>query len=426
MTTLANRYSLGLRGLAVILILLLTGCGNSSSGTAQPGTLTVSLTDTPACGYDEVNVTVSKVRVHQSGSVGPNGAGWSDITLVPPRKINLLTLNDPTQPNLALETLGQTPLPPGHYTQLRLVVEVNHGSSPPFANSVVLSGTTTEIPLDTPSGLQSGIKLNHQFNVPSGEQVDLLLDFDACRSIVRHTDGTYALKPVIRVIPFVVNGIEGFVDPSILGQNVLVTAQVNGEIVRATVPNSNLGTPTLLGKFFLARLDAPATYDVVITADNHATIVIANVPVQTSTSVTPISSEALPIVLSASATQTVNGTVALNPPDDEGVVTVTANQTLNPGPTVTVKAQSAMLVSGNPVGDYQYNLVQVPTAAPSLGHYSPTQPIPLSSAAQGAVAGMYTIQGRAETTSTTYGMQIPVPSSASVTGGLTQDFTLTP
>ncbi len=68
------------------------------------------------------------------------------------------------------------------------------------------------MPLDTPSAVQSGIKLIHQFTVGSGQRVDLLLDFDACKSIVKTGNGKYKLKPVIKVIPIVLNGIEGFVD----------------------------------------------------------------------------------------------------------------------------------------------------------------------------------------------------------------------
>lgn len=38
--------------------------GGGGSGSVQAGVLSVSLTDAPACGFDEVNVTVSRVRVH--------------------------------------------------------------------------------------------------------------------------------------------------------------------------------------------------------------------------------------------------------------------------------------------------------------------------------------------------------------------------
>src|SRR4030095_15113563 len=164
-----------------------------------------SMRETADCVFDQVTVTVSKVRVHQSSSAGDKAAGWTDITLDPPRKINLLNLNDPTQPNFALESRGETPLAAGHYTQLRLGLVSNTGNQP-LANSVVLSGTTTEVALDTPSGIQTGIKLIHQFQVGPGQRTDLLLDFDACKSIVQTGSNIYKLQPVIKVIPTPLNG----------------------------------------------------------------------------------------------------------------------------------------------------------------------------------------------------------------------------
>ena len=120
-------------------LLAACGGGGSDSNTAQThGTLNVALTDAPSCGYDAVNVTVNKVRVHQSASAGEGEAGWTDITLNPARKINLLNLTNGT-----LEELGQASLPAGHYTQVRLVLDANTGAG--MANSVVLSGTTSEI-----------------------------------------------------------------------------------------------------------------------------------------------------------------------------------------------------------------------------------------------------------------------------------------
>lgn len=407
-------------------LLFLTACGSSGGDGSQPGVASVSMTDAPACGFDQVNVTVSKVRIHQSATAGDHDAGWADISLNPPRKINLLTLNDPTQPNLALESLGETPLAAGHYTQLRLVLVPNSNNpNAPLANSVVLSGQTTEISLATPSGIQSGIKLINQFEVGSGQRVDLLLDFDACRSIVTRNDGTYALKPVIRVIPYVLNGIEGFVDPSLFVNqvnvnHVVVTAQVNGTIVRATVPN------TQSGKFFLARLAAPGTYDVVITADGHATDVIAAIPVPSSTSITTISTSTAPFTMASSTSQGLDGTVTLDPADDDGTVIVAAKQTLNPGPTITVKFQVATaLINALPVGDYGYNL-SLPIGAPSLGQYSTTLPIVLSAGAQSGVAAVYAAYGSAETATVVYTTQTPSPASVNISAGATQSFTLTP
>ena len=337
---------------------LLSACGGggSSSDTNLSGTLGVAITDAPACGFDAVNVTVNKVRVHQSATAGDTDAGWTDITLSPARKINLLNLT-----NGALENLGQTPLTPGRYTQLRLVLDANAGSA--MANSVVPSGTVNEVSLDTPSAVQSGIKLVNQFDVAAGQRVDLVLDFDACKSVVRKGNGGFALKPVVKVVPTVLNGINGFVPPALLTQHVMVTAQQNGTIVAATAPNATTG------EFYLARL-VPGNYDVVITADNSATAVIAAVPVATATSTTTLSSASAPINLVAAATAPgiIGGTVALAPVSTTELATVSAKQSFAAGPTVTVKYQGVDIATG------AYALT-LPTVAPQLAPYSATLPL---------------------------------------------------
>ena len=450
--TLKN-YVQSLTGLlGLLLVGLVAGCGSGGDGgaTAQPGTLSVSLTDAPACGYDEVNVTVSKVRIHQSNSASDNAPGWTDITLTPARKINLLNLNDPTQPNSALESLGETSLAAGHYTQLRLVLVRNNGSSS-FNNSVVLSGISGEIALDTPSAIQSGIKLIHQFDVASGQRVDLLLDFDACKSIVKTGSDKYILKPVIKVIPYVLNGIEGFIDSNLFANqssgnnnvnNVVVSAQVNGQIVRATVPNSSATPSSNRGKFFLARLPEGVNYDVVITARNSptdtccATAVITGVPVPSSTSITTISTSAstggTPFTLQPSAFHAIAGTVSLiNPPPptavddrDDGIVVVAAKQSLSGGPTVTVRSQVATLKDDPAtVGDYNYEIA-LPIVAPSKALYGA---LPITPSSSGQTGGVYTVYGSGQTPTTVYATQSPLPSPVNISGASAgQDFTLTP
>jgi len=369
--------------LSVAASLLLFGCGGGSGSSSDggSGTLSVSLTDDAACGYDEVNVTVSRVRVHQSASAEANDAGWTDIILNPARKINLLDLT-----NGALETLGQTPLPAGHYTQIRLVLVPN--TTTPLANSVVLSGTTTEIPLETPSAVQSGIKLFNEFDVAAGQRVDLVLDFDACKSVVKAgASGRYNLKPVIKVIPTVLNGIEGYVESPSLGSNVYITAQQNGTVIASTVPTPDPPPNPNQGYFLLARL-VPGTYDVVLTADGRTTTVIASVPVANSTSITVLSTSAEPILLPLSSTtpaaRNISGTVTLNPASTSyEAIYVAAKQTFGSGPTVTVKSQAV-------APSYGIYALTLPIDSPRLGYYG-TGTLPIAFAPQPA-AGQYTVE----------------------------------
>ncbi len=51
---------------------LAAGGGGGGSSDAS-GTLRLALTDAPSCGYDTVNLTIQKVRVHQSSSAVVTG-----------------------------------------------------------------------------------------------------------------------------------------------------------------------------------------------------------------------------------------------------------------------------------------------------------------------------------------------------------------
>ena len=85
---------------ATLGLVILAACGRG--GTSGTGTLSVALTDAScAAEFSAVNITVNKVRVHQSDNAGEGAAAWSDIDINPPRKINLLTLM-----NGVLEELG--------------------------------------------------------------------------------------------------------------------------------------------------------------------------------------------------------------------------------------------------------------------------------------------------------------------------------
>jgi len=318
--------------------LAMIGCGGSdpAPGPATPpaappgatGTLRVAMTDAPACGFDHVYITVDRIRVHASSAASDTDTGWSEVVVNPAQLIDLLALT-----NGALFELGQAPLAAGSYSQVRLVLRAN-GAGPP-ANAVVLTASTTEISLDTPSATQSGLKLIHPFTVQPGDLVDLVLDFDACRSVVRRgNSGGYNLKPVIAVIPRTTTGIVGAVDPNIVG--VSVTAQKQGAVVRSTSPNSN-------GDFVLSGLDpALSPYEVVLTADQRATAVITTVPV-TAGATTRVSTSAAPFTFASSATGSVAGAVL----PVEASASVRALQAVGSVPKVEVAHVNADALTGS-------------------------------------------------------------------------------
>jgi len=386
---------------------VLAACGGGGGSTAPVapvpvtapgtgnGTVRVALTDAPACGYDQVNVTVERVRFHMSAAAGDNEAGWTDIILNPVRKIDLLTLT-----NGVIADLGQTTLPAGLYTQIRLVLSPNGGGSP--ANSVVPRGGS-EMPLATPSGTQSGLKLINRFTVEPGKLTDVLLDFDACKSIVQRGNGSFGLKPVIHVIPRTGAAIAGDVETGLTG--ITVSAQKNGVVLRATQPNST-------GQFLLAPVDpTKAPYDIVVTGAGLTSAVITGVP-GTQDQTTTVSSLAAPVTMPTSPVGTVNGIVG--PAAAAATGSVRALQSVS----ATTMVEVAHTNTNPTTGEYSLTL---PTAAPRLMSYSNPVVTPLPLVAQDPRAAKYTLEAAATGYVAKLGSEITVSSSTPPTG---QDFTL--
>jgi hypothetical protein len=349
------------------------GGGDGISGTGlAPGSLRVAITDAPACGYDAVNVTVQKVRVHQSATAADGDGGWSELVLNPARRIDLLGLT-----NGVVEELGETPLPAGRYTQLRLVLADNTAGAP-LANAVKPTGGR-ETPLDTPSAQQSGLKLKVNLVVPSNKVLDLVLDFDACKSVVKAgNSGKFNLKPVIAVIPRLSDAgmrIVGFVDPAVAPETTEVSAQQGGVPVKATRPDGN-------GRFVLYPVPA-GSYELVLQAAGRTTAVVTGVPVIT-TAYTYVGSAPAPIALPllAGPPRTVTGTV--NP----ATGTVRALQSLGGGgPTVEVAWGAVDALTGA----FSFALaVDAPLRAPYAA-----DPLALRFAADAAAAGQYLLEAAA-------------------------------
>lgn len=365
-----------LGGLTAAIALLAAGCGGGGGGIGgtgiEAGTMRISLTDAPACGYDEVNVTVQKVRVNRSPTAADDAGGWYEIVLNPARRIDLLTLTNGT-----LDELGQVELPAGRYEQIRLVLAPDDGSTPP-PNSVVLSGSGDEVALTTPSGQQSGLKANLQgtVEVPAGQVLDVVLDFDACKSIVRRgNSGQYNLKPVITAIPVLSDAglrVEGYVAPALVGAATAVSVQASGVPVKATVPDAT-------GRFVLRPVPA-GSYDLVLTAPGYASVVMTGVPVVSGTPTT-VSTQPFPLApaLAASAPVAVSGTVS------PASATVRVLQTLTGGPTVEI---GALPVDAD-TGAFAASLG---VAAPQRTAYPPPANAPIVLTADAVAAGQYAVE----------------------------------
>jgi len=227
-----------------VLLLALWQCSENNITEPTPnggeGSIRLILIDSPST-LDSVVICLSRVEVHKSGS-DTTGGSWSAIN-DSLRYFDLLLLQ-----NGASAVLGDTSLSSGKYNQIRLIVEDN--------NYVVDNGI--KYPLTIPSGAQTGIKLNHSFEIESGKLYELYLDFNVDKSIIITGNGQYKLKSTIRVVPVVISClISGQVLP--LGANPSIWTLV-GTDTASTFTDLN-------GLFKLMALPE-GTYDVhIIPAD---------------------------------------------------------------------------------------------------------------------------------------------------------------
>lgn len=351
---------------------MLAACGGGGGGASVPeGSLRVALTDAPACGYDHVYVTVDRVRVHQTGGAGDGEGGWEEIALAAPKRLDLLELT-----NGVLEELGQTSLPAGTYNQVRLML-VENTPGQPLANAVQPTGGAL-VPLRTPSAQQSGLKLKSKFEVAEGGTADLVLDFDACRSVVPAGNGaTYNLKPVLSVAPRTNSGIQGYVSTTLTLNGTLVSAQQDGVVVRSTVPDAT-------GKFVLPFLRA-GSYDVVIASSGRSTAVVTGVPVTTTT--VALNGSGAAILPPVSTVREVTGTAYEGAGTAKRVAeaAVRATQALTGGPTIEVAATPVDATEAT------YTL-RLPSGAPVRAAYSAAA---LNFTADNPPAGLYTVRATA-------------------------------
>lgn len=240
-------------GLIALLVAFgLTACSNGD-GT---GTMRVSLTDAPA-DYAEVNIEIHQVLVKENDDDDDDldetedmdeeeleDAGWK-VVFNDTIAVNLLDYQ-----NGATLDLGEVELETGRYNQVRLVL----GDE----NNVVLNNGNT-FQLDTPSGQTSGYKLLVQADIEEDQVYDLVIDFDASRSIVVTGNGSYKLKPVLKTANLTASGsISGTILP--LDANPYVYA-IAGTDTSGTQADEN-------GDFRIIGLD-DETYKIEIKSTNE-------------------------------------------------------------------------------------------------------------------------------------------------------------
>ena len=189
-----------LSNLFLVAILFATlsfvGCDNNSSNGENTSSIQLKLVDAEG-EYEKVLVNIIDVQYNRNDG----DSGWISFegftlpnTDDPLNRVDLTEL-------VAGNTLVLTDeeIESGMLNQIRLVLGEG--------NAVVLDGETSEIPLSTPSAMQSGLKLHLDTTLEPGFSYTFILDWDVQKSIVKAgNSGSYNLKPVIRVIAEVNSG----------------------------------------------------------------------------------------------------------------------------------------------------------------------------------------------------------------------------
>ncbi len=233
--------------LIAVLAFTFAACDDDTSP-ATTGTLSVRLTDAPAA-YTAVRITFSEVAAHINNEwIVVNGN---------PVTIDLLQLNN----GKSIE-IGRAELGPGKYTQIRLMVT---------KAEVDVDGVTHNVTI--PSAEQTGLKLNGNFDIVAGSTYELVLDFDASKSIVATGNPIeYKLQPVIRVIEKSMTGS--------VGGKVSVTPVIAlASVLQGGVDLTSTPVDPVTGEFLLAFL-APGTYSIKVVAADGKIFTATGVVVQ--------------------------------------------------------------------------------------------------------------------------------------------------
>jgi hypothetical protein len=359
---LMNVLKLSVWPILFLVVLMMTGCGGggSSSISGETGTLYLSIADATTDEYQAVYVTIKEVWVHIGGNE-KNDRNW-EVVASPDETYELLDLV-----NGVREELGISELLAGHYTQMRLIIGdapdngINlFSESHPYANYIIDNADTYH-ELKVPSGLQTGIKIVNGFDINAYETTELILDFDAMRSVVRAgSEGKWLLKPSIKVLDtrddsIVRGAVTGAGDETkeVL-KRVLVSAQEYDPSADDVKDRVLIQTSTLTDIYDGAYsiFIQPGVYNMVAYKDGYA-------PLCSKLDIGSDQERSLDLTLDSADTGTVSGEIEIGDPSPDQHVTLSFRQ-------------SAQCDPGVP-GDQQIEVKSVNIAIP--GSYSVILPV---------------------------------------------------
>ncbi len=276
------------------MILFVSCGGGGSSSDSNTGNASVSLTDAPAFGYDNVWVTVKEIWFHTDDTVGPGDAAWLKY-VVTPYTVDLLTLcNGAISPAI----WDQIKLPIGTYKQIRILLAKTTDSLTASATAQGLSYnnevvTSTGVsPLYIPDA-EHGIRLAGTFTISASTPLRLAIDFNAGDDIVavtRRGVTEYYLKPRLAYFDLDNAGtIVGTIDNTAEANN--STAQF---VFKAETPDPT-GSYHVVKRYsvydttnnqFVIYPLPPGNYDVMMRGIGYETVIVKSVPVTRGTTPT--------------------------------------------------------------------------------------------------------------------------------------------
>lgn len=164
-----------------LVLSLMYACDEDSVQPTDPnakGLLRIDLTDDPG-DFQQVNIDLQQVMIKMSDS-----SGFQEVNTMA-GIYDLLQLQDGVDTMIVRDSV-----PINEIQQVRLIL----GSD----NTIMVDSVL--YPMDTPSAQQSGLKINLNRFMSADSLNTVLLDFDAAESVVERGNGSYSLKPVIKVL----------------------------------------------------------------------------------------------------------------------------------------------------------------------------------------------------------------------------------
>ena len=160
---------------------LVQSCSNGNDSTSR---VQLKMVDAPG-DYQQVHVEITDIQYNLTDGED----GWKSFTPTGGYPLNVDLTQLVAGNNLLL---ADEIVPSGKMKQIRLILGDN--------NTLKIKGSDNLIHLDTPSALQSGLKLNLNTTLEGGFTYSFILDWDLSKSIVNAgSTGMYNLKPVINV-----------------------------------------------------------------------------------------------------------------------------------------------------------------------------------------------------------------------------------